>query len=178
MRVAGHCVRHGEEEEASKPVLWLPNTDKLRVEDQRPRTYTLCLKAPVSTCCVVGPRLPLSRALERLTIGLGTKSRVGGIKPSSKVESVVIRRYLPTRSVTTVTIGELRTAMLNQCDRRGRIQLLSELGQGLNKLTYIPYSFYKKSWADSERTRAWRGRPPAPPPPFVCIIVWFLKNSL
>ena len=54
-------------------------------------------------CCVLGPRLPLSRALERLTIGLRTTSRVGVIKPSSKVESVVILRYLPTRSVTTVT---------------------------------------------------------------------------
>ena len=54
-------------------------------------------------CCVFGPRLPLSRALERLTIGLRTTSRVGGIKPSSKVESVVILRYLTTRSVTTVT---------------------------------------------------------------------------
>ena len=54
-------------------------------------------------CCVLGPRLPLSRALERLTIGLRTTSGVGGIKPSSKVESVVILRYLPTRSVTTVT---------------------------------------------------------------------------
>ena len=52
-------------------------------------------------CCVLGPRLPLSRALERLTIGLRTRSRVGGIKPSSKLESVVILRYLPTRSVTT-----------------------------------------------------------------------------
>ena len=41
-------------------------------------------------CCVLGPRLPPSKALERLTIGLRTKSRVGGIKPSSKVESVVI----------------------------------------------------------------------------------------
>ena len=54
-------------------------------------------------CCVLGPRLPLSRALERLTIGLRTTSGVGGIKPSSKVESVVILRYLTTRSVTTVT---------------------------------------------------------------------------
>ena len=54
-------------------------------------------------CCVLGPRLPHSRALERLTIGLRTTSRVGVIKPSSKVESVVILRYLPTRSVTTVT---------------------------------------------------------------------------
>ena len=53
--------------------------------------------------CVLGPRLPLSRALERLTIGLRITSRVGVIKPSSKVESVVILRYLPTRSVTTVT---------------------------------------------------------------------------
>ena len=52
-------------------------------------------------CCVLGPRLPLSRALKRLTIGLGTTSRVGEIKPSSKVESVVIFHYLPTRSVTT-----------------------------------------------------------------------------
>ena len=52
-------------------------------------------------CCVLGPRLPLSRALERLTIGLRTTSRVGGIKPSSKVKSIVILRYLPTRSVTT-----------------------------------------------------------------------------
>ena len=54
-------------------------------------------------CCVLGPRLPLSRTLERLTIGLRTTSRVGGIKPSPKVESVVILRYMPTRSVTTVT---------------------------------------------------------------------------
>ena len=53
-------------------------------------------------CCILGPRLSLSRALERLTIGLRTTSRVGGIKPSSKVESVVILRYLPTRSVTTL----------------------------------------------------------------------------
>ena len=53
-------------------------------------------------CCVLGPRLPLGRALERLTIGLGTTSRVGEIKPSSKVESVVIFNYLPTRSVTTL----------------------------------------------------------------------------
>ena len=36
-------------------------------------------------CCVLVPRLPLSRALERLTIGLGTTSRVGEIKPWSKV---------------------------------------------------------------------------------------------
>ena len=50
-------------------------------------------------------RLPLSRALERLTIGLRTKSRVGGKKPSSKVESVVILRYLPTRSVTAQSIS-------------------------------------------------------------------------
>ena len=55
-----------------------------------------------SSCCVLGPRLPLGRALERLTIGLGTRSRVGEIKPSSKVESVVIFHYLPTRSVTTL----------------------------------------------------------------------------
>ena len=55
-----------------------------------------------SWCCVLGPRLPLGRALERLTIGLGTTSRVGEIKPSSKVESVVIFHYLPTRSVTTL----------------------------------------------------------------------------
>ena len=41
-------------------------------------------------CCVLGPRLPLGRALERLTIGLGTTTCVGEIKPSSKVESVVI----------------------------------------------------------------------------------------
>ena len=53
-------------------------------------------------CCVLGPRLPLGRALERLTIGVGTTSRVGEIKPSSKVESVVIFHYLPTRSVTTL----------------------------------------------------------------------------
>ena len=51
--------------------------------------------------CVLGPRLPLSRALESLTIGLRTTSHVGGIKPSFKVESVVILRYLLTRSVTT-----------------------------------------------------------------------------
>ena len=53
-------------------------------------------------CCVLGPRLPLGRALERLTIGLGTTTCVGEIKPSSKVESVVIFNYLPTRSVTTL----------------------------------------------------------------------------
>ena len=53
-------------------------------------------------CCVLGPRLPLGRALEPLTIGLGTTSRVGEIKPSSKVESVLIFNYLPTRSVTTL----------------------------------------------------------------------------
>ena len=51
--------------------------------------------------CVLGPRLPLSRALESLTMGLRTTSRVGGIKPSFKFESVVILRYLPTRSVIT-----------------------------------------------------------------------------
>ena len=56
-------------------------------------------------CCVLGPRLPLGRALERLTIGLGTTSHVGEIKPSSKVESVVVCHYLPTRSVTTKIIG-------------------------------------------------------------------------
>ena len=39
--------------------------------------------------------------MERLTTGLGTTSRVGEIKPSFKVESVVIFHYLPTRSVTT-----------------------------------------------------------------------------
>ena len=50
-------------------------------------------------CCVSGPRLPLGRALERLTIGLGATSRVGEIKPSPKVESVAILHYLPTRSV-------------------------------------------------------------------------------
>ena len=53
-------------------------------------------------CCVLEPRLPPGRALERLTIGLGTTSRIGEIKPSTKVESVVIFHYLPTRSVTTV----------------------------------------------------------------------------
>ena len=53
-------------------------------------------------CCVLGPRLPLGKALERLTIGLETTSRVGEIKPSSKVESVVIFHYLPTRSVTAL----------------------------------------------------------------------------
>ena len=53
-------------------------------------------------CCVLGPRLPLGRALESLTIGLGTTSRVGEIKPLSKVESVLIFNYLPTRSVTTL----------------------------------------------------------------------------
>ena len=53
-------------------------------------------------CCVLGPTLPISGALERLIIGLRTTSRVGGIKPSFKVESVVILRYLPTRSVTTI----------------------------------------------------------------------------
>ena len=52
-------------------------------------------------CCVLGPRLPPVRALERLTIGLGTTSRVGEIKPSFKVKSVVIFHYLPTRSLTT-----------------------------------------------------------------------------
>ena len=51
--------------------------------------------------CVLGPRLPLSRALESMTMGLRTTSRVGGIKPSFKFESVVILHYLPTRSVTT-----------------------------------------------------------------------------
>ena len=56
---------------------------------------------PSLRCCVLGPRLPRSRALERLTTGLGTTSRVGEIKPSFKVESVVIFHYLPTRSVTT-----------------------------------------------------------------------------
>ena len=56
----------------------------------------------LTLCCVLLPKLPLSRALERLTIGLGTTSRVGEIKPSSKVESVVIFHYLPTRSVTTL----------------------------------------------------------------------------
>ena len=58
-------------------------------------------------CCVLGPRLPLRRALERLTIGLRTTGRVGGIKPSSKVESVVILRYLQTRSVTTEPSTEI-----------------------------------------------------------------------
>ena len=62
-------------------------------------------------CCVLGSRLPLSRALERLTIGLRTTSRVGGIKLSFKVESVVILRYLPTRSVT---IGTVLTPMFNK----------------------------------------------------------------
>ena len=52
-------------------------------------------------CCVLGPRLSLSKALKSLTIGLKTTSRVGGIKLSFKVESVVILRYLQTRSVTT-----------------------------------------------------------------------------
>ena len=52
-------------------------------------------------CCVLGPKLPLGRALERLTIGVGTTSRVGEIKPSPKVESVLILHYLQTRSVTT-----------------------------------------------------------------------------
>ena len=53
-------------------------------------------------CCVLGPRLPPGRALERLSIGLGTTSRVGEIKPLSKVESVVIFHYLLTRSVITL----------------------------------------------------------------------------
>ena len=51
--------------------------------------------------CVLGPRLPLSRALESLTIGLRTTSCLVGIKPSFKVESVVILCYLLARSVST-----------------------------------------------------------------------------
>ena len=53
-------------------------------------------------CCVLGPRLPPGRALEHPSIGLGTTSCVGKIKPSSKVESVVIFHYLPTRPATTL----------------------------------------------------------------------------
>ena len=45
---------------------------------------------------------PSRWVLERLTKGLGTTSRVGDFKPSSKVESVVIFHYLQTRSVTTL----------------------------------------------------------------------------
>ena len=62
-------------------------------------------------CCVLGPRLPLGKALERLTIGLGTTSRVGEIRPSSKVESVVIFHYLPARSVTTALKGFIELPM-------------------------------------------------------------------
>ena len=43
IRVAGHCVSH-KKEEASKLVLCIHNTDKLREEDLGPRTYTLCLR--------------------------------------------------------------------------------------------------------------------------------------
>ena len=59
MRVAGHCVRHGEEEEASKLVLCQPNTDKLREE----RTHLLEdtgfdsigeLRTPMLNQCVTG----------------------------------------------------------------------------------------------------------------------------
>ena len=65
----------------------------------------LCAFSVRGYCCVLGPRLPLGRTLERLTIESGATSRVGEIKPSSKVESVVIFHYLPTRSVTTGTFG-------------------------------------------------------------------------
>ena len=46
MRVARYCVRH-KEEEASK-LVGSNNTDKLREEDLRPHTYTLCSKTTVS----------------------------------------------------------------------------------------------------------------------------------
>ena len=45
-RLAEHFVRHKRGEEALKLVIWQPqfNTDKLREDYLRPRTYTLCLR--------------------------------------------------------------------------------------------------------------------------------------
>ena len=73
MRVAGHCDRHGEEEEASKLVLW--QLQHGQTKRGRPKTT-----------------------------------------------------YVHTLLEDTGfdTIGELRTVMLNQCEWRGRIQLLSD----------------------------------------------------
>ena len=46
MRLAEYFVRHKRGEEALKLVIWQPqfNTDKLREDYLRPRTYTLCLR--------------------------------------------------------------------------------------------------------------------------------------
>ena len=46
MRLADHFVRHKRGEEALKLVIRQPqfNTDKLREDYLRPRTYTLCLR--------------------------------------------------------------------------------------------------------------------------------------
>ena len=79
------------------------------VRDNAVNSWLLCL----------GPRLPLGRALERLTTGLGTTSRVGQIKPSPKVESVVILHYLPTRSVTTRP-QEAKSARRKVREKHGR----------------------------------------------------------
>ena len=74
MRVAGHCDRHGEEEEASKLLLWQPQHGQTK--RGRPKTTYV---------------------------------------------------HLLLEDTGFDTIGELRTAMLNQCDWRERIQVLSEL---------------------------------------------------
>ena len=78
----------------------------------------------IDRCCVSGPRLPLRRALERLTIGLRTMSCVGGIKPSFKVEFIVILRYLPTRLVTTLVTrvkqDPKKSAKQKVCEKHGR----------------------------------------------------------
>ena len=136
MRVAGHCDRHGEEEEASKLVLWQPQH-----RQTKRGTYTVAWRH----------RFRHHR-----------RTQNGNVKPM----------WLERENPTVVRAGA-RT-----------------------KLTYIPSLtatfFYKKCflhnrcvfflqvvmggfWGDANL----KGSSPWPPSlPFVCIIFWFLKNSL